>query len=242
VLLSGRFVCYSDVYMKRAAFAKLHRLLVQMPRIASHAFAVCVSRLCRWMGNNRDLCVALSSILVSAVLIAVTVANGVWQRTHDTLTVLPILEYEVHTASSEFDPKPAGIYLRNCGLGTAVLKALGIEHAGREFSSTSQFEQFVVGEWEACFPDREALHCQVYVVPLNVELRGQYLEAGGTIPLLTIDRNFDDSETASFLRRLFAKLRLKAAWENLYGDSNSITASTRIKVAPDEEESLCPSD
>jgi hypothetical protein len=142
--------------------------------------------------------------IAALLALILTIWQGILTRSHDRLSVKPLLSFTLATMNLE--NHPVGIFLRNDGLGPAVIRKVSVFNGMKVASGKAALREIII-------PIATELEIMGQVQHFWVD-PGYGLQAGSSIKMLWVYPGAAEMQMIG----LMAKINIRLEYESIYGD------------------------
>jgi len=138
------------------------------------------------------------------------------QRGHNRKSVLPIVEALIRSGP-DADKHEAGFYLRNSGIGPAILKRISILYKRQPLKNASALRQLIDSHWTSTPSTSLEQKWHTWPISFNTEFDGATILPGEEIYILKIDNESWDKGFVDSLAAIVNDVVIGFRWESIYG-------------------------
>jgi len=167
----------------------------------------------QWIQANA---LTIASIVIAACALGLTIWQGCMQRRHSRKSVLPIVEVIVRSGP-DADGHEAGFYLRNSGIGPAILERITILYKGQPLKNASALMQLVDSHWKLAPTTPMERIWHTWPISLNTEFEGATILPGEEIYILKLRNESWKEGLVDALREILGDIVIGFHWRSIYG-------------------------
>lgn len=165
-----------------------------------------------WLQTNA---LTVASIFIAACALGLTIWQGCMQRAHNRKSVLPIIEVLIRSGP-DADGHEAGFYLRNSGIGPAILKRITILYKGQPLKNASTLRQLVDSHWKPAPTTPLERIWHTWPIGLNTEFEGATILPGEEIYILKLRNESWKEGLVDALREILGDIVIGFRWRSIY--------------------------